>query len=388
MDFLQQFQRMCEGTEVPPIFGRWTALSGITAVLGRSVWINRGHFTLYPNLYIVLTAGAASRKSASLDMLENALLDMDEELMPNMTSQRESPEAFIEELRTTIMDRHGVLKPACMGYGLYDEFVTFMNRRSYESGLGDLVNSLFNCRRMFKYRTKARGVETIQNGWFSFVGAATIEGLRENLPEASIGAGLTSRIIFVYNDHVPDPVPCPPDKSDVTRDMTRELSRLAQMNGEVRMDQGANDAFNDIYCDWYLNSSFREHPMLRGYWGRRGDHLIKIAMILAVGVDHSFTITSHHIDNAREILEDTERNIPAVLSEIASGNVGIDNNHVAVAIRKAGRINRSDLMRRLSYRMDAEALDKALVTLKESRQIREEIHGRTTTYEWRQQETS
>ena len=53
-------------TECPRIFHRWTAISCVAALLGRSVAIPFGHSSIYPNLYVMLMGPPGTRKSTAI----------------------------------------------------------------------------------------------------------------------------------------------------------------------------------------------------------------------------------------------------------------------------------------------------------------------------------
>ena len=95
MKWLEKYLEYTEDQESPSIFHLWVGLSLISAVLGRRVWIDRGYYFLFPNLYVVLVAGSArARKSTALGigvgLLKKAGVDV------NIISQKITPEAFIK----------------------------------------------------------------------------------------------------------------------------------------------------------------------------------------------------------------------------------------------------------------------------------------------------
>ena len=60
------------------------------------------------------------------------------------------------------------------------------------------LTDLFDCRELpWKYRTKGRGDNTIENLYLNLLAATTPDSLASSLPALAIGGGLTSRILFI-----------------------------------------------------------------------------------------------------------------------------------------------------------------------------------------------
>ena len=66
--FISTYLKYVEPQESPAIFHTWTAISTIANVLRRRVWIERGYYTLYPNLYVILVSSSGvGKKSTCID---------------------------------------------------------------------------------------------------------------------------------------------------------------------------------------------------------------------------------------------------------------------------------------------------------------------------------
>src|SRR5437867_8440908 len=88
--------------ESPDAFHLWTATTVLAAAMGRKCYINKGYYKLYPNLFVVLVAGAAKlRKSTAINL---GIITPDEielfEHVPNtlIINGKITPEKFIQEL--------------------------------------------------------------------------------------------------------------------------------------------------------------------------------------------------------------------------------------------------------------------------------------------------
>ena len=96
--FLRDYVTYNEGTEIPSTFALWCGLAGVSAALGRRVWIDMGPFTIFPNLYVVLVAPSArNRKSTAIGLIENMLREVRPKI--NIIAQSITPQAMIDALR-------------------------------------------------------------------------------------------------------------------------------------------------------------------------------------------------------------------------------------------------------------------------------------------------
>ena len=76
-DFIRRYLVYTDNHESPIQFHKWVAAGIIGACMGRKIYLNWGHFKIYPNNYIILCAGSADcRKSSALDMGVDFLLSL------------------------------------------------------------------------------------------------------------------------------------------------------------------------------------------------------------------------------------------------------------------------------------------------------------------------
>ena len=190
---------LSKGTEIPPNFALWCGISTLATALGRKVWLDRGVFVLYPNFYIILVAASGKcRKGTSIRQALKILNNL--QPRPNFIAQKLTPEALIDALggHETLDDK--VVKTpnkSATGIIVAEELATFLNKRSYEQGLGELLTDLFDCPQEWLYHTKGGGKLFLNNVCINILSASTPDWLRDAIPQSAIGGGLTSRVIFV-----------------------------------------------------------------------------------------------------------------------------------------------------------------------------------------------
>jgi hypothetical protein len=196
-----------EETEVPQIFSLWGGISAVSAALGRDCFIDQGHFTVYPNLYIVLAAGSAKCRKSTIITVVKQLLDAIEPPIHTL-SQKSTPEALIGALCGMEAEGESRIISRATGVAVVDEMSTLIDRNSFKSGMIAILTKLYDCGD-FDYRTRGRGLEIIREPCLSILGGSTLQWIKEAIPIASIGGGFTARVIFIHQDEPADLIPWP-----------------------------------------------------------------------------------------------------------------------------------------------------------------------------------
>jgi len=235
-NFLDKFVSLFEGTEVPELFAMWGGISCISAMLERRVWIDMNIYKIFPNQFIIFVADSGRmRKSTAIKMTRRLLSKTSPG--PRLIAQKITPEALIDSLRVIRTDDpKQIMDETCGGLVIADELVSFINRDTYERGLGGLMIELWDCPDKYEYRTRNREPEEINFGHLSLLGGTTVHTLRDAIPIQAMG-GFSSRVLFVYVDEAPIPVPRPTRKPHFARTETElvdHLQSISKISGEIR----------------------------------------------------------------------------------------------------------------------------------------------------------
>lgn len=382
-EWLRDFVSLTKDTEVPEMFAMWTGASTLALCLGRRVWIDMGVYKVYPNMLVVLVAGSGRcRKSTAIGVMENLIYSL--KPRPKIISQKITPEALIEAMVEQPKDSAHVLSETCEGYVVVDELSNFLNRKTYEAGLASLLISLYDCKDLFEYRTKGRGVEKITNSCIGLLGGSTIEWIQDAIPVGAVGGGLTSRIIFVYQREPGKPkawTEVTPEVIETKKRLVQGLQRIRRLAGPAVLTSDAREYYEEEYNHFYKHKFF-DNRYLAGYASRRHVHMLKLGLSLSASVctGGKLIIEYGHLHAATGLLEACEAHMEDVLRLITATEGGSLIKLVEQRIRKARKIKRSALMRTLSNRISARDLDEIIRTLMSSNAITETSDGKSTWY--------
>jgi hypothetical protein len=367
--FLKKYVRLVQDTEIPGIFALWSGLAAISAILGRKVWVDRGVWVCFPNLFIVLVASSGRcRKSTSIGITEK-LLNRIEPTPPNLISQKLTPEAIIQAMKVDLSDENSqYVKTSCTGYVLADEFSTFLNKKTYEDGLAALLIQMFDCKSKFEYHTRSRGVERLEDVCLGILGGSTIEWIKEAIPISAIAGGLTSRIIFVYAAEPPRSIMTrrlTPEQIDLQGQLVEILQDLQSIEGEMTLSDEAEAYYEAEYHRFYAGTSFFANKYLSGYASRRHVHMLKLAMLFSVisSKENRKIIDVSDLSSALRTLDLVEKYLPLLMNIITSSEYGAILDEVYQFIRESSAVDRRTITNRFIHRIDQNYINGILSSL-------------------------
>lgn len=370
-DWLTSYLEFTSEQESPSLFHLWVGLSVLAATLERKVWIDRGYYVLHPNLYVVLIgASARVRKTSAIKIG----FDIYKKAIPKgvVIAQKTTMEAlisvFVKEYRE---------KGVSGGYIVSDELSVFLGRGPDSAKLVDLLTKVYDCPAVMDYYTLARGREIANNVFCNMIAATTPNWLKDSLPGHSVGGGFTSRIIFCYQIRPEKLVPWPeinPRMLSLKMMLIEDLRVIAALKGKYEVSEKAMEWFSDWYTGVFKPED-SVHASLDGYYGRKHDTLLKLALLFAVSNSNNMMIEEVEMRMALKALNQNEKYLPQTLRLIQMTMVGEESDKVLRTITRKKRIDHVSLMRAMSYCLNAKRLDEVLDELIASDMIILNIEG-------------
>jgi len=378
-NFIRDFVDLFQGTEVPSIYRMWTALCGVSAVLGRRVKLQLGQLVYYPNVMVILVGSSGIKKSTPINKLRQRVFSLPTDYRPNIVATSLTPAAMVKSLiRRT--NQHSLFSETCEGFGFVSELGNFLSKGAYDSGMASLIIDLYDCESYMK-ETISHGIENVPDPCFGLLAGTTPDWIREGIPQGAVGGGLTSRFIFVYVEDRPNPVADPPwtalHQAALER-IDRQLARMAILSGDVQLSPEAYLMYVREYNSWH-RSDFFQNPSLSGYANRRNGHILKVAMLFAIA-GGSMVITEGHYDGARQVIRISEATMPQIIARITSSVEGSNQEWILGMIRREGRLARTVLLARVVHRIGSAALTEVTENLRLAGLIRSESTGNEIFY--------
>lgn len=359
--FLDLYMKFTAKQESPELFHLWTSITVLAAALGRKCYLDKGYYRLYPNIFCILVAGAARcRKSTAINIGVSLLHEIE---TPNVRviGGKITPEQFVKEIAESARkdeESGQIISPSTLVHS--SELSVFLTKQSYGEPLIYILTDLFDCPDVWHNKTKTKGVDELRNVFICILAGTTPDGLAEGIPQSALKEGFGSRILYVFQRDTPRRNPFPrltPEEKEMRARLLIILADRAQMAGEFTLTERAQD----WYIDWYDKFMSEAPPdkRLEGVYGRKHDHLLRIAMILSASYGMK-VIDLEQCEGALMALNSLEAQHVGAF-EVVGGDAFTNFIEQAKAyMRRFKRMSHSTLLQKL-YPCNAEIYNKVVI---------------------------
>lgn len=341
-DFFSEYIEYTADTEVPVLFHRWSAIAAVGALLGRSFWMQHGHFLVHPNVYCMLIGVPATRKSTSIKLIKKLIKKAG---YSTIAADKSTKEKFILDLagrdfnpndagkETDILEQNlwGPSDDELEGqvaemFIMSDEFNDFFGNNIID--FVAFLGTLWDYDGIYENKVKNSSSVKIPNPTVSILGGNTPTGFSLAFPPEIIGQGFFSRLLLIYAEpsgkKITFPKEPPPAQTAHILERLRELR--ARPLGKAELTPGAELLFDKIYKSWRGIDDVR----FDSYTNRRLTHLFKLCLIHAA-VTGSNKITEDVVVYANTVLSHTEHLMPKALGEFGKARYA-DTSHKVISI--------------------------------------------------------
>jgi hypothetical protein len=392
---IAEYLKYTAGQESPIDFHLWTCIGLIAITMGRTSWCPRGAAgNIHPNLYIILVAESAlARKSTALNMGIKPL----REALPELEGlgQKITPEALIGVL-SDICEKDETKKAEAFIHA--SEMSVLLGKSKLDDSLLKLLTDLWDCPDTFTYQTRGKGKEHMRDVCLNMLAATTPDWLKNSVPEESLEGGFFSRLILVQRPATGEKNPFPEDNyttasRDAHQNIIHDLKVIHTcVQGPFEWELDAKKAYANWYCEY--NSPENASSFMRGYYGRKGDFVIKVAMISSANFSNARKITKDDIMFAVKILNENEiftRELVRFMGTTVSGKIFVSvrnriGKHVVSYTDGQGKVQQvvgmahADLMRSMGHQIKAAELGDVIEALVQSDEIETFYDGSKKLY--------
>lgn len=315
--FLEDYLFFTQGNETPEIMHLWVGISVLAGAAEKRVWIDRGFFRNYLNLYIVLLGppGVCS-KSTSLELGGKMLKETGYSVLEGSVLKEKIILEMVQQRRDFQVDDNTTF-PHCSITFLSDELKTLLTSGSE---MGTFLVDIWGRDDLYVYKTKNSGQTEIPYPYFNLLTAAVPQWFGSSLASDMGATGLLARCILVYQDKkrgkFPEPI-VTPEQWEARNRCINHLLAMQSHFGPIPMTTEAND----YYKTWYMSQepSPTEDFRIVAYLERRTKtFVLKVAALMALG-DGRFLIDKIDIERSLHVFNLTEKRIRTAYL-IAGGN--------------------------------------------------------------------
>lgn len=337
-------------SESPFTYNLWGAISVVSSVLKRNVFLNYKTFTIYPNQYIVFVGPPGLGKGVAMrdahEFTENGKLC-------NYMSDRVTAPRILERLFQGFSTAPKMINGQVVA-GQKDSSVTLTSTE-----LPTLIGSsdwmlTFLCdawdKGKFDYDTKNKGSFQVNGMCVSLIGGCTPDFIRRISKDAhsTVSSGFSARTIFVNSSTkskklaFSDGLRNSPAKAQLVTDLENRLQAISNLQGEFTWDYLAKDLFEQ----WYktLDTTDDDTDVYRNFRSRIHIHAIKLAMTLSAAESSSLIINRATLEKAIAIVEDVASSIDEVFRGVGESDIASSLARLQVYIERKGTVTYNELL--------------------------------------------
>lgn len=370
-DWIDAWMLLTENSEPPVLFRKWAGISTIASALQRKVRVELGiSLKFYPNFYIVLVGPSATGKGTAMKYASDIISQVPQ---IRLAAQATSLQSLIRRMKeTNLTDVNFETGDQQFHSSLTifsNEFTVFLGYHNNE-----MIAALcdwFDCHERWTYDTIKRDKEEIVGVWVNILAGTTPESLQASLPMSSIGTGLTSRIIFVYEEKHSKLVILPSEDLKLQQCLVQDLEQVSMMSGVMSYTKDALEIYSDWCFDSLKNPPFYD-KRFDGYCGRRRNHLWSLAMVCNASRGGDMIISSGDVQRSINLLNEVEVKMSLTFKGIGRSDIAdlINDAIVFVENMEMPDVPMWQFARHFEGNMDRFTMERTLYTLEVSNYIK------------------
>ncbi len=353
--WLDAYREYTSPHEAPPLIHFWTGISMVAATLERRVWLDRGFWTTYPNLYVIIVSpSGVARKTTSANIGTELVEMLDPPI--SIMAERLTTAGLISHMGKS--ESH--FRVGEMGYihtsafAIAPELSILLGEIPGGGGsLIDLLTRFHDCKMGTWDYEKAKMKTEVINPCLNIYGGTTPMDLIRLMPGGAMSSGFTARIIFVVQMEADAPVALPErilkdEKYPLLKaSLVHDLHIIRSLSGEMRRTKAANNFYQQWYDHTHYAKPVIEDERFEGYISRRTELVWRLAMIASIMQNSELVVETKHVREAIGWLEIVEITMPQAFGPFGRSVDAQDTAKAYKLIQAAGKVRHSVLLRKM-----------------------------------------
>lgn len=369
-NWLNNYLAYTSDQESPEMFHLWTGLSVLAGCLGRNLWIDRGYDLLYPNMFVILVAPSGRCRKGGAIKIGAKFLNW---VGAKMIMEKITPQALSQYMAAMIEIIDKQPRGESKAFIFAPELAVFLGKEASQNGLLALLTTLWDCPKLYEYRTKTAGTDILANVCLNILGASTPEWLVQGIPADAIGGGFTSRIMFVAQTETPRHTLKPKFSKEIEAWLIERLAEIMKLKGELEMSKGGEEFFQL----WYSEREPPSDDRFLSFFEREHEHILKVAILLAAShgdLFHSNVISRECLQEAIILVDRLKSYMGLAYAGIGEHPSARGYDKIIEQIKRAGgEAEHSWLLRKNYYQFDKDGFKKVIELLEDTNRIKRRI---------------
>ena len=392
--FIQAHLDFTRNQQSPSCFHIWTAIGIISAVLGRKVWMpssgsatEPGYYDIYPNLYTVLVSPSGvgmkgTALSQGIDLLDASGVPVD------ILRGKISATRLITRLAAgSLLNSNGDAELLVFSR----EFKVFTKGVMQDSSLIEDLTDLYD-NQIFDYETEHSVRQQIKRPCVGIIAASTPEWLSGGSANDLMSGGFGARTlpISVIKD---EREIAWATKTKLEKGYEEKLIEDLKQIGELKGRYYVTTAAKEFFQEWYVNRKALRTQLdsrLDGYYAKKHEQMRKLAIVLAASFSNEMVVDLPHMEMAKYLLEENEKNILFAYSGAAAATEVKYRDQIIARIKDKGEITHTELAQYFYHGLGRKGLREVIYGLIEEGVVEAEQRKTKTKpiiiYKWKEGE--
>jgi len=298
-NFIDEYHKLTEKHEAPKIFHEWCALSCISAAIGRSCWIERPWYRIYPSLYVILVAPTGKCRKGGAMRIAMKFISQIPEL--EIIRERTSANSLLGCLYSQSRSR----KDGCSQAFVYaEEADNLLSRAAHKSGIYPILIALADHLDIIEDRHHLSGVTQLQDIYLNILAGTTLQWIFKGIPAEAATIGLAGRTVFICQ-MVGRRFPDQHEDKELEQNMAGLLLEIHDLRGGFVLDEKSAKWYDTFYRTPQVVVAPSEPTM--GYYERKHDLFLKLAILYCAAESNSRVITPKAMFRAQETINEMEK---------------------------------------------------------------------------------
>ena len=302
-------------SEPPANFHAWSVIAMISAALGKKCFIPQGHFTVFPNLYIVLVGDAGSRKTTAMDTAGNLLSLINIPRAPDSATR----ESLIDDMAANKVSAKvgGKEVVYSQATAFVSELHEFLGGKHINHQMVMFLTAIWD-RIEYKERTRKGGVVSITNPYFTLLGCCTPNWMNSNLKQNVISDGFARRTIFVLENEIENAVAWPElheEEAKLLPILKHQIERIHKLGGKFYLTDEAREMYIKVYPTFRLKGE-KFSDKVKTYFSSKHVLLLKICMCMSAAMRNDRIVDTSILRLAMSFLDESEKSLEQVFGDV------------------------------------------------------------------------
>ena len=383
MSWIQDVVSSHSESESPEKFFYWAALTAISAVTRKNVYLDKFTYKLYPNIYTFLIAGSGMKKGLPVTLARKLV---DKVNCTRVIMGRNSVQRVIQDLgKAYTLENGGVIKNA-EGFLVSGELAAFLVKDADALTILTDIYDTHAYEDFWKNSLKGNGtgqVDKLLSPCLTLLGATNEEHFADAVPGNAIGGGFIARTFIVLANvgGQLNSLMYPPKQVVDINCLALGLREISNMKGEITIDIEGKK----LYDNWYYGFMGKKFHDPTGTLRRLGDQVLKVACLLSLS-NFRLQITPDHIFEAITVCEECVNGMQQVTMGSGQQNLAASTKVIVreLILNPAHQVNKSILLHKYWGQFDDFDITRIAETLQAAGAIEIIPKGKDTIYKMRQ----